>query len=297
MELQQATRKRAKIRALLQGSSGSGKTYSSLLLAYGLCNDYSKIAIIDSENHSADLYSHLGSYNTLGIEAPFTPEKYIEAIKLCEKSGIEVLIIDSLSHEWDGAGGILDIHGSMPGNSFTNWNKVGKIHDAFVQAILQSPCHIIATVRSKQDYVLTDKGGKQVPEKVGLKAIQRDGVDYEFTLVFELDIKQHATATKDRTSLFIDKPAVKLSMKEGKILSEWCNQGYDSFEESKQFSEKIKSINSVPELRTLYLNNPKHKNSHNDEFIAQKEQIEIGRAKEMYNNLNTQKNGTNLNII
>lgn len=297
MELQKATRRRAKIRLCLQGPSGSGKTYSSLLIAYGMCNDWSKIAVIDSENNSAHLYAHLGAYNTLSIESPFTPEKYIEAIKVCENAGIEVIILDSVSHEWDGSGGILDIHGNMPGNSFANWSKVTPRHNSFVQAILQSSCHIIATIRSKQDYVLTDKNGKMVPEKVGMKGVQRENMDYEFTLVFELDIKQHATATKDRTSIFIDKPAARLSEKEGKVLLDWCNQGDKTLSEGELFSEKIKLIKSVTELRTLYLDNPKYKTSHKDEFIEQKNQIQISRAKTMYNNLNTQKNGTNLNII
>ena len=285
MKLQQATRKRAKIRALLQGSSGSGKTYSSLLLAHGLIDDWTKIAVIDSENHSADLYSHLGSYQTLSIEAPFTPEKYIEAIKLCEKSGIEVLIIDSLTHEWDGTGGILDIHGSMPGNSFTNWNRVGKLHDSFVQTILQSPCHIIATVRSKQDYVLTDKGGKQVPEKVGLKSVQRDGLDYEFTVVFELDIKQHATASKDRTSLFINKAPFIISNKIGEMLLKWCNEGDDPQQDAENFSDKIRKCKSIKDLEQLYRDYPIYQNSHKTEFVTRKKVLHAEEQERLFNHV------------
>ena len=189
MQLQKAERKRAKIKIGLQGSSGSGKSYSALLLAYGLCNSWEKIVVIDSENLSSHLYSHLGCYNVISIAAPFSPEKYIEAIALALQAGMEVIIIDSISHEWEGLGGILDIHGGMTGNSFTNWNKVTPRHNAFVNAILQSPAHIIATIRTKQDYVLTEKNGKQIPEKVGLKGITRDGMDYELTLVFDIDIK------------------------------------------------------------------------------------------------------------
>lgn len=167
MQLEQATRKKARIRLGLQGPSGSGKTYSALLLAYGLCPDWSSIAVIDTEYGSASLYSHLGPFKTLRLGAPFTPEKYCDAINVCEYAGIEVIIIDSCSHEWDGSGGVLDIHSSMPGNSFTNWGKVTPRHNKFVQAILQSTCHVICTIRSKQDYVLTDKNGKMVPERVG----------------------------------------------------------------------------------------------------------------------------------
>src|SRR5471030_2377881 len=110
MQLQQASRKNAKIRMALQGPSGSGKTYSALLLAFGLCNDWSKIAVIDTENHSSELYAHLGNYQVLHIEPPFSPERYIEAIKVCEEADVEVIIVDSISHEWEGIGGILASH-------------------------------------------------------------------------------------------------------------------------------------------------------------------------------------------
>lgn len=137
MQLESATRKKAKIKRAIQDPSGSGKTMSALLTAHGLCKYWSKITVIDSENYSASLYTHLGRFSVLNIGAPFTPEKYIEAIRVCEKTGMEIIIIDSISHEWDGLGGILDIHGNMPVNSFTNWSKVTPRHNAFVQAILQ----------------------------------------------------------------------------------------------------------------------------------------------------------------
>jgi len=204
MQLQKAQRRQAVIKLALQGPSGSGKTYSSLLLANGLVGNWDQIAVIDTENNSSHLYSHLGSFNVLSLTEPFTPERYIEAIETCEKAGMKVIIIDSISQEWEGNGGIIETHGNMAGNSFTNWNKVTPRHNAFVQKMLQSPAHIIATIRSKQDYVLTDKNGKMVPEKVGLKGVTRDGMDYEFTLVLDLDIKHQAISSKDRTGLFVN---------------------------------------------------------------------------------------------
>src|SRR5688572_1026121 len=107
MELRKSNRKKSKIRLALQGPSGSGKTFSALLIAFGLCGSWNKIAVIDSENHSSELYSHLGGFSVIDLKAPFTPERYMEAIKLCEISGIEVIIIDSISHEWESEGGIL----------------------------------------------------------------------------------------------------------------------------------------------------------------------------------------------
>ena len=147
MKLQHAQRKKAKIKLGMQGPSGSGKTYGSLLIAFGLTEDWKKVAVIDTENHSADLYAHLGSFNVLPIEAPFTPEKYIDAIRECISAGMDVIIIDSISQEWEGTGGILDTHSQMTGNSFTAWAKLTPRHNAFVQEILQSPIHIISNMK------------------------------------------------------------------------------------------------------------------------------------------------------
>ena len=122
MQLQKASRKKVKIKMGLQGPSGSGKTYSSLLIANGLCNDWSKIAVIDSENHSSELYSNLGAYNVLQITPPFTPEKYIEAIQVCEKAEMEVIIIDSITHEWEY---IIEFHASLGGNSLPIGIRLG----------------------------------------------------------------------------------------------------------------------------------------------------------------------------
>jgi len=273
MELRQARREAAKIKCALQGPSGSGKTYSSLLLASGLQSDWNRIAIIDTENHSADLYSHFGNYNVLSLEEPFTPERYIEAIETCEKAGMDVIIIDSISHEWDSSGGILDVHGNMAGNSFTNWAKLTPRHNSFVQKILQSPCHIIATMRTKQDYVLTEKNGKMVPEKVGLKSVSRNGTDYEFTIVFDLDIKHQAIASKDRTGLFADKPQFMINATTGKRIIEWCNA--ENPKES--IVRQIRCAKDVAELRRVYLSYPLYQKELEELFILRSKELQNGQ--------------------
>ena len=270
MQLQTAQRKRAKIKMGMQGPSGSGKTYSSLLIAYGLCNDWGKIAVIDTENHSADLYAHLGEYNTIALSAPFAPEKYIQAIELCEKAGMEVIIIDSITHEWEN---LLDYHSSLQGNSFTNWGKITPRHNDFVQRILQSPCHIISTIRTKQDYVLSEKNGKMVPEKVGLKSVQRDGVEYEMTLVFDLDMKNHATASKDRTGLFFGKTEQKLSIDTGRKIEAWCNEGFEITVD--ELSKRIGYVVSIQELIALYHQYPQFQEVLKSEFEQRKREILI----------------------
>jgi len=256
MKLQIAKRQQAKIKLALQGPSGCGKTIGALKLANGLCPDWSKIALVDTENYSASLYAHLGQFSVINIPPPFPPEKYIDAIRICENAGMEVIIIDSMSHEWEGSGGILDVHGNMAGNSFTNWSKLTPRHNSFVQAILQSKTHIIATIRSKQEYVLNEKNGRHVPEKVGLKAVQRDGTDYEFTCVFDLDIKHNATASKDRTGLFMDKPEFQLTSGVGQIILAWCNEGADIDSQVRELIAEIDSCKSYEELKLLFLAYP-----------------------------------------
>ncbi|SMB92154.1 hypothetical protein SAMN00120144_2104 [Hymenobacter roseosalivarius DSM 11622] len=211
------------MRLLLQGPSGAGKTMGALLIAHGLAGgDWTKVAVIDTENGSADLYADLGEYRVLRLTAPFTPERYAEALGVCEQAGMQVIILDSITPEWEH---LLDYHASLPGNSFSAWAKVTPRHTAFIQRLLLSPAHIIATVRAKTEYLLAEKNGKQVPEKVGLKSIQREGLDYEFTLVFEVDLRHQATATKDRTRLYSDQVPVRLCAEVGETLRQWCQTG------------------------------------------------------------------------
>lgn len=291
MQIQKAERKQAKIKMALQGTSGSGKTMGALLIAFGLCGDWNKIAVIDTENYSASLYAHLGGFSVVNITAPFSPEKYMEAIRLCEKEGIEVIVIDSISHEWEGSGGILDIHSHMAGNSFTNWGKLTPRHNAFVQAILQSHAHIIGTIRSKQEYVLSERNGKQVPKKVGLKGVTRDGMDYEFTLVFDVDIKHNASASKDRTGLFMDKPEFKITPAVGEQILAWCQQGIKEVEND-EFARKIIACNSYAELLKLYIDNPAQQKSHAPLFAKRKLEVSPSATKTDFQNLKPSTNGT-----
>ena len=223
MKLEQATRSNSSMRLAIHGCSGGGKTYSALQLAKGLTKN-NQIAVIDTEAGSAALYSNLTSFKVLRLEQPFTPERFIEAITICENAGCDVIIIDSLSHAWEGAGGILEIHGHMPGNSFANWSKVMPKQNSLIQKILTSSSHIIATLRAKQDYLIDQSNGRMTIQKVGLKPVQKEGIDYEFTLAFDMDIHHKASASKDRTGLFIDKDPFVITPQTGIRIKEWCNQ-------------------------------------------------------------------------
>jgi hypothetical protein len=254
MELRKAQKSRSKLRIGVSGVSGSGKTYSALLLASGL-TDWDKVCIIDTENGSADLYDSLGEYNVITLQAPFSPERYIQAIETAEKAGMEVIIIDSISHEWDGKGGCLEIVESL-GGKFQDWGKVTPRHQRFIQKILQSPCHIIATVRRKQDYAMVqDQSGRVKVEKKGLKEVTREGFEYELTLSFDIAQNHLATTSKDRTSLFMDKPEFTITQETGEILKKWAETGIEPI------SAPIEDRNTVTQLQEFASPNPESEES------------------------------------
>ncbi|WP_204245018.1 ATP-binding protein [Cloacibacillus sp. An23] len=226
MAFRKAERRQAKLRLGLIGPSGSGKTYGALLIAQGLGG---KIALIDSENGSGELYADMCDYDVCQLAPEFTPQKYIAAIHEAERAGYDVIIIDSLSHAWAGAGGVLEMVDKRKGrgNDFAAWRDVTPQHNALVDAMLQSPCHIIATMRSKTAYDMEkdERTGKIKPVKIGLAPVQREGMDYEFTVVLEIDQQKHmAEATKDRTSLF-DGEIFKITPETGEKLRAWLETG------------------------------------------------------------------------
>lgn len=228
MELRKAERRQAKLRVGVSGVSGSGKTYSALLIAKGLAGSWDKVVVIDTENGSAELFSHLGDYNVITLQAPFSPERYVEAIKTAEKAGMEAIVIDSTSHEWEGAGGCLDINEKLAntkfrGNTWAAWSETTPRHRSFLEALISSPCHIVTTARSKSDTIQTED--KKI-KKVGLKEIQREGFEYELTTNFTIDREGHyAIASKDRTELFIDRDPFVISEKTGEELRRWNESG------------------------------------------------------------------------
>jgi hypothetical protein len=258
MELRKATRKKAKIRLGLSAVSGGGKTYSAIMIAKGLCGDLSKVAVIDTEHGSADLYSHLGDYNVLPLTAPFSPERYISAIRACEKAGMDVIIIDSITHEWDGKGGCLEIVDQL-GGKYQDWAKVTPRHQAFIDAILHSPCHMITTVRRKQDYEMTKDGsGKVKVEKAGLKEVTREGFEYELTVNLEISQNHLAKASKDRTGLFMGKPEFTPSEDTGKLIAQWCESGEEQeglIKPGSKWYTDVEACATQKELVELYQRN------------------------------------------
>ena len=218
-----ANRSKQKLRILLEGVSGTGKTYSGLIMAKEFGG---KTAVIDTERGSASLYSTEFDFDVMELTEPFTPEKYIKAIALAESEGYSTIIIDSISHEWSGPGGCLDIQSGM-GGRFTDWQKVSPRHQALVDKILNCKSHVICTARTKADWSIEkNEKGKSAPKKVGMKTEQRDGMDYEFTTVLRLNHAHFFDCSKDRTRIF-DGVNDLLTASHAKSLIEWLNTGVD----------------------------------------------------------------------
>lgn len=256
MKFEKATRKKAKLRLALTGPSGSGKTYSALLVAKGIGG---KVAVIDTEKGSASLYSDVTEFDVLELDPPFSPERFIEAITAAESAGYETLILDSITHEWSGVGGCLELVDTIAktkfrGNTWSAWSEINPRHRLFLDAILRSPMHIIATMRSKTETAQVEENGRKKVAKLGMKSEQRDGVEYEFTTVLDIGHEtHHAISSKDRTKLFSNADPVILSEETGKKLLAWLDSGANPAEEAlKQFTQDAAEAKSIEALKPLF---------------------------------------------
>lgn len=255
MKFEKAMRKKARLRLALTGPSGSGKTYSALLIAKGIGG---KIAVVDTEKGSASLYSDVADFDVLELEPPFSPERFIEAINAAEDAGYGTIIIDSITHEWGGVGGCLELVDTIAktkyrGNSWSAWSDINPRHRLFLDAILRTNMHVIATMRSKTETAQVEENGRKKVAKLGMKSEQRDGVEYEFTTVLDITHESHhANATKDRTGLFSNADPVKLSVDTGKMLLQWLESGVNPNEEILSGFTKAASSASIEDLEKYW---------------------------------------------
>lgn len=223
---QKATKSQAKLRMAITGPSGSGKTFTALTLGSVI----GSVAVIDTERGSASKYADLFDFDVLEL-TEYDPRKYIDAIRAAVAGGYGVLIIDSLSHAWTGQGGVLEMvdraaKRTQSQNAFAAWRDVTPLHNQLVDTILGAQIHIIATMRSKTEYVLEkDERGRITPRKVGLAPVQRDGMEYEFDVVGEMDMDNNLLISKSRiislNGAVIARPGVAL----GETLRQWLSEG------------------------------------------------------------------------
>jgi len=249
IQLKKATRKQVKLRLNISAPSGAGKTYSALRMAYGLCGDWSKVAVIDTENGSASLYSNLGEFNVIDLSPPFKPETYTEALNACVSAGMEVVIIDSTTHEWACLieENELLAQSKFRGNTWSAWSQTTPRHDKFINSILHSPVHIITCTRSKMETIMGDD--KKV-KKVGMKDVQREGWEYELTISLNIDRDTHlAIPSKDRTNLFEGKNPFLITEETGKEIADWCNSGES---EIKVAINEMEIVANIDELKIIW---------------------------------------------
>jgi DNA polymerase III delta prime subunit len=202
LQIKKAVKYGSKMRLALYGPSGSGKTYSALKIAHAMAGD-KRVCLIDTERGSASKYADVfPDFDVIELDS-FNPNNFVEAIRLVVKSkDYSVLIIDSISHEWEGKGGALE----LAGHNFANWAKVTPLHNAFVDEMLRAPIHLIATMRAKEEYSMDKEDGKDgkstksVVTKKGMEPIQRKGVQYEFDIIGSLDMDNSMTIEKTRCS-------------------------------------------------------------------------------------------------
>lgn len=226
-----ATREKVFLKLAVTGPSGSGKTYSALRLARGLVGPTGKIALIDTENGSASLYADRFEFDVLDIAPPFDNEKFIDGVTAAGEAGYAAIIIDSASHFWEGILDYKDKLDQRGGNSYTNWKIAGDKFSGIIKAVLQSKVHIICCMRSKMDYVQEkDDRGKTQIKKVGLAPIMRDGIEYEFTAVFDVALNHQAAVSKDRSGLFVDK-IFQITEETGAQLEAWRLSGAEPKDE------------------------------------------------------------------
>jgi len=225
--IRKARRSATKLRLLLPGPSGSGKTWGALTLAKGIGG---RTVVIDTEQGSSDMYDSLHEFDVVDLAPPFTPERYIECITACEEAGYEIIIVDSITHEWNGKGGCLELvdeiaRAKFKGNTWSAYSEITPRHRAFIDAMLRSKAHIIATARAKTETAQVDDNGRKRVVKLGMAAETRQGVEFEFDVVLDLVHDGHfATVSKDRTGLFSGDPK-PITADTGKRLAEWLSGG------------------------------------------------------------------------
>lgn len=248
-----ATKSQAKLRLCLFGASGSGKTYTSLLIARALAAG-GPVAVIDTERGSASKYAgDVAEFDSLELTS-YEPAKYISAIRAAADERYPVLVIDSLSHAWAGRGGILD-QKDAKGGRFDSWKELTPQQNDLLEAILGYPGHVVLTMRAKTEYVIdqVEKGGRTVasPRKVGLAPVQRQDMEYEFDVVLRLDSENVAHVEKTRcaalTGLSIRRPGADLAA----TLLSWLAGAEVSPPPADPLLEQIERCASVEELQAF----------------------------------------------
>jgi hypothetical protein len=240
---QKATKEAAKLRAALFGPSGAGKTFTALRLATGIGGP---IAVIDSERGTASKYADRFDFDVANLPSrQHTIKDYVEAITAAGTAGYNVLIIDSMTHAWQELLTEIDAiaKAKYRGNTWSAWSEGTPKQKALIDAILDFPGHVIATMRSKTEWSTEQtNGGKSKPVRVGLTPEQGKGIEYEFDMLFELTTEHMLTVLKDRSGKFQDQIIEKPGEELGKAMASWLDEGAPPLTVAEQIMAKARAV-------------------------------------------------------
>ncbi|GIN74001.1 hypothetical protein J14TS2_44760 [Bacillus sp. J14TS2] len=276
------------------GPSGSGKTVSALRTAYGMMNEaypdaseeelWAKIGLADTEHSRSLLYwneqfddMRIGDFVHIDFDAPYTTERYNGAVKSLKAAGCEVIVIDSLSHNWQGEGGIIETHSHMSGNSFQNWGKLSSETTDLIKTLTRNDVHILCTLRTKTEYALEEnEKGKMAPKKIGTKPVQKDELEYEFMINFIVNMDHTAETSKDNTRLF-EGQVFQITEDAGRKLYKWLELGVDvkAEEAARKAKEEDRRISIVHTIQSMM--------DDSDEVKAEVEKLEFKANKKVEN--------------
>jgi hypothetical protein len=265
--------KREKLIAAIQiaGPSGAGKTLSALLMAQGFMKAkypdmdeydlWGKIALVDTEHERSLVYEgkqddktygvRIGEFVFVPLEKPYTVQRYNQAVKAAKDAGAEIVIIDSISHAWEAEGGLLDLQQQKGGN-FQAWREINPVYGDFVDLAIgvKHRIHTIATARSKQEYAMEQsETGKLSVKKLGLKQVQRDSLEYEFQVVFNVEMDHRATTSKDNSGLFETNPG-PITPEHGRKLFDWLEAGIDV--KGKEEEDRLNFISMIRQAQAEF---------------------------------------------
>lgn len=228
-----ATRAATKARIALTGPSGSGKTYTGLTIAHRLAGD-GRLAVIDTERGKSQMYKGINGWD-FDVFCPqaFSPASLTEALGVAAGVGFPCVMLDSWSHYWSGTDGMLEQvdKRARNGNNFSGWKEVRPDERRMIDAIVSYPGHVVVTLRVKTEYVIEDveKGGRTVkaPRKVGLKPEQREGMEYEFDVIGDLDLDNTLTVSKTRIPMLHGAVTEKPGPEFADTIRDWLADGED----------------------------------------------------------------------
>ncbi len=248
-----ATKQQLKARIAFAAPTGAGKTYTSLEMAgeFG-----GRTVLIDTEHGSGALYADQFDYDYFRFDPPYDPSRLVEVLRAAEDEGYTTMIVDSLSHFWEGEGGTLDIADAAGqranGNSFAGWKVATPALRHLVDTMLALDAHLIVTMRSKMEYVLQEQESRSgrtvvVPTKVGMAPVMRNGIEYEFTLVGDLDLEHRITISKSRCAALADQVIQPGRAREmARTFLSWLESG-EAMVSRDQVLKITEALNAIPD--------------------------------------------------